>query len=159
MRLNVYKALLSGCAMVALSAAASAADMPLKAPILAPISSWAGFYAGMNGGYGWGNSSQHSTPTGGGSTGDGSYNINGGFVGGTLGYNWQMNNMLVGLETDYAWSGIKGSTTCDLGTTCGTNIRSFGTLRGRAGIVNGNWLVYGTGGWAFANVKIGRAHV
>lgn len=154
------KKILIAIAAVVISSAANAADMPVKAPVYKAVASdWSGFYAGINGGYGWGSSSQHSNviapsrdPS------DGSYNLNGGFVGGTLGYNWQITNWLLGVEGDYAWSGIKGSTTCDLGTTCGTNIRSFGTLRGRLGIVNGNWLVYGTGGWAFANVNAYDLH-
>ena len=33
MRLNAIRAIISGCAVIALTAAASAADMPMKAPI------------------------------------------------------------------------------------------------------------------------------
>ena len=38
--------------------------------------------------------------------------ISGGLVGGTLGYNWQMNQIVFGLETDLDWSNIRGSATC-----------------------------------------------
>jgi len=129
-----------------------------KAPVFV-AANWTGAYVGVNGGYGWGNSSQRSTvlpvpddedeeePT------DGDYKVTGGFAGGTLGYNWQVNNWLLGVEGDYAWSGIKGSTVCGAGTECGTKIHSFGTVRGRVGFTQGNFLVYGTGGWAVADVN------
>lgn len=74
-------------------------------------------------------------------------------VGGTLGYNWQRDSLLWGLEGDYSWSGVRGSTTCDEGSSCGTDMKSFGTLRGRVGIVADDMLVYFTGGWAVADVQ------
>jgi outer membrane immunogenic protein len=154
----MMKQLLCGAAILMLPLTAGAADLPAaqpayKAPPQAfPVYSWNGFYAGINGGYGWGTSSQHSNVVRG-DPSDGSYNINGGFVGGTVGYNWQVTNWILGVEGDYAWSGIKGSTTCDDAALCGTELRSFGTVRGRFGVVQNDFFVYGTGGWAVANVN------
>ena len=42
----------------------------------------------------------------------GAFDTSGGLVGGTLGYNWQMGQVVFGLEGDLDWSNINGSTTC-----------------------------------------------
>jgi len=84
--------------------------------------------------------------------GDGDYKVAGGIIGGTLGYNWQRQGIVVGIESDFAWAGVSGSTTCGLGTKCGTDMETFGTVRGRLGLISGDSLFYLTGGWAFAHV-------
>jgi outer membrane immunogenic protein len=128
---------------------------------------WTGGYVGIEGGYGQGHSNQTDpgipapiiqVPTQ--PVGDGSYSVNGGVVGGTLGYNWQTGPWVFGVEGDYSWSGIQGrSNVCGPTTVtphpCGTKLDSFGTLRGRVGHTvgaTGNWLLYGTGGLAVGNV-------
>jgi outer membrane immunogenic protein len=144
--------------------AASAADMALKAPLAAPPFSWTGPYIGISGGYGWG----HSNQTDGGipcvdcvvATADGSFALQGGLVGGTFGYDWQRGPWVFGLEGDYSWADIHGSSDdCGAGSgnphACGTKLESLGTFRGRIGHVmgaNGNWLPYVAGGLAFGEV-------
>ena len=113
---------------VALSAAsASAADMAArytKAPLVAPIYNWTGFYVGLNAGGAWNESNVTSTVfSEGGYFADtspaaialaGNQNINkSGFTGGvTAGYNWQINNAMLGVETrnrprrKRRWAGI-----------------------------------------------------
>ena len=46
----------------------------------------------------------------GGSTWDGieAFEVSGGVVGGTIGYNYQINQFVIGVETDIDWSGIEG---------------------------------------------------
>src|SRR4051812_8054093 len=80
--------------------AANAADlprrgvaMPTKAQAYAPVYNWTGLYLGLSGGGTWGHSSW-SNP----STGD--FNVSGGLVGGTVGYNWQTGNIVLGAEAD-----------------------------------------------------------
>ena len=147
-----FKPLLLSAVLLALPLAAHAADLPLKAPpYVAPVAVWPGPYIGINGGFGWGSSSQRDTtlliP------GDGDYSVRGGFVGGTAGYNWQLSNWLLGLEGDYAWSGIKGSSAVCGGTNeCGTKLRSFGTARARIGPLLGSTLIYVTGGAAVGDI-------
>lgn len=116
----------------------------------------AGFYAGVDAGYGWGSSHQQDTPL---PTPpavipeDGDYNVNGGFIGGTLGYNWRFSNWLLGAEGDYAWSDVSGaSSVCGGVNACGTKLRSFGTARVRLGPVFGRTLLYATGGATFGDV-------
>src|ERR1039457_79962 len=103
---------------------AQAADLPArsnppsyyKAPSELPFS-WTGFYAGINAGYAWGQSSW-SDPTVGADSGN--FNTSGGVVGGQLGYNWQMGPVVLGIETDGDWIGVKGST-AGLGGVCATD--------------------------------------
>ena len=86
------KLLLSSSVLVALGVAGSAlaADLPVytKAPPPAPVYSWTGWYFGVNGGGGWGRSSHTSTIIAPVTTGD--FDVSGGLVGGTAGYNMQI---------------------------------------------------------------------
>ena len=79
--------------------------------------------------------------------------MSGGILGGTLGYNWQKGRWVFGLEGDYSWADISGSSNvCGFPVhSCGTGLDSLGTLRGRIGYTvgtSGTWLPYVTGGLA-----------
>jgi len=146
------RVLLAGVALAALMGSASAADIPrrvVERPVAAPVPhvvayNWTGFYAGLNAGWGWG------------ANGNG----DGGLVGGTLGYNWQMNNIVFGVETDLAWSGIDTDRRCRFGggVSCEVNNDWFGTVRGRLGIAMDRFMPYVTGGVAYGDVdaRVGR---
>ncbi len=62
---------------------------------------WTGFYVGGNFGYSWGraNSVIASTPAG--TTSTNSQDLNGAVGGGQIGFNWQTNNFVWGLEADF----------------------------------------------------------
>jgi outer membrane immunogenic protein len=85
----------------------------------------------------------------------------GGMFGGTVGYNWQEDNFVYGVEGDWSWVGSKITTNHNIGTGgLGVNITNdvswLATVRGRVGIVAAqNNLIYLTGGLAFAHVKNG----
>jgi outer membrane immunogenic protein len=67
---------------------------------------WTGAYVGINGGGAWGRPDWTSVPD----LASGTYNISGGLVGGTLGYNLQTDGPFVwGVEGDLAWSGVRGT--------------------------------------------------
>jgi outer membrane immunogenic protein len=127
---------------------ANAADiqqrsMPTKAPAyVAPIYNWTGPYIGISGGYGWG-SSNFGDP-------------DGGLFGATLGYNWQMGSMIVGLEGDISWSGLEGN---DSGAGRSVNNDWLGTVRGRLGFNGGRFMPYVTGGLAVGNIDASVAGV
>jgi len=138
---------------------ASAADiarrpaMPAKAPAyVAPPYNWTGPYVGINGGGGWGNSS-FSAPLP--ST---NFDTSGGLVGGTLGYNWQANQIVFGLEGDIDWSHFTGSGTCG-GVSCSVRNDWLGTARGRLGYAFDRFLPYVTGGAAFGNIKTAKTGI
>ena len=148
------KFLLAGLGVLALGvAAASAADMPrshpmpAKAPVYVPPPySWTGGYIGINGGGGWGWSS-FSAPYA-----SNSFDTSGGLVGGTLGYNWQSDRFVLGLEGDMDWSSFRASAPC-AGTPCETRNDWLGTVRGRLGYTIDNFMPYVTGGLAVGNIK------
>jgi outer membrane immunogenic protein len=179
------------------SGASLAADMPVKAPLYKappPVADrWTGFYAGVNGGYGWGHRSggyaancgdpfdviqqifgpcppapPGPPPFGGTLPAPPRFNATGGLAGAQGGFNWRFGSSAVtGIEVDYDWSGIQGSSVSNFlfvpqtfppGTpgssfTAGENVKGLGTVRGRLGFLpNENWLVYATGGFAYARV-------
>src|SRR5207253_1119057 len=110
-------------AAATLSGAALAADMAVKArPAAVDIGyNWSGFYLGGNVGYSWGRSRDDSSLTNGAGAilfaSSGRSNLDGVVGGGQLGYNWQMQNWLWGLEADIQGSGERGSRnfTCPTG--------------------------------------------
>jgi outer membrane immunogenic protein len=155
------KIVLAGATAFALvSAPAFAADIPVKAAPMAapaPAFSWTGFYVGVQGGYGWGRH-QFFDETGGSNV----YHVTGGVAGGTLGYNLQIGSAVVGIEGDISWADIKGKTGSSPGFGCGpagafcaSEIKWFGTLRGRLGPAWGQLLPYVTGGVAWAGMEGG----
>ena len=125
---------LLGAAALGISVA-NAADMPtkmpVKAPIVAPAYNWTGFYIGAAGGWGWGRTNHRdltATPFD-----RGPWNIDGGILGGTIGYNWQMSQWVFGVEGDGSWAHIHKDflgVACATGL-CFTDIRALGTLRAR----------------------------
>jgi outer membrane immunogenic protein len=153
--------LLASAALIALSGAASAADLAraapyTKAPMMEPGVNWSGFYIGAMGGYGF---SDHVRTTVGGATFTTSgSDINGGFGGGTIGYNWQTGPWVFGLEADAAGADISDSATA-IGVTVTERINAFGTATGRIGYAVGPTLFYAKGGYAWADNEISASAV
>ena len=150
--------LLAASMLTALSLSAFAADMPSrKPPVVAPVAaplSWIGLYVGANAGYAFGASSQRD----GFAVADGDYHVKGGVIGGAVGYNWQFQNYVYGLEADASFASIAGSSSaCGLNFSdphlCGTKSDAFGSARLRGGYLIDTTLVYATGGLAVARIK------
>jgi outer membrane immunogenic protein len=138
--------------------AAMAADLPMKAAPPVVIYDWTGFYLGASGGGSFGQSTHIDQATGLGDTLG--YNVRGGLVGGTIGYNWQMSRLVIGFEGDVSWAGEYGSHNDD-GLAGNPAFQSYtkenwvATARGRVGYAANNLLFYGTGGYAGAGVEAG----
>jgi outer membrane immunogenic protein len=157
----MQRALASATALVTLAATislASAADLgrrppppPPAPPVYAPLPyfNWTGFYIGINGGGAWGGSSQFDFP---GSTST-SFHTSGWLAGGTLGANYQLGHLVLGLEGDIDASDIHGSSACmGGGFLCQTRTDWLGTARGRIGYAFDRFLPYLTGGLAVGHL-------
>jgi outer membrane immunogenic protein len=152
--------LLSTAALLPMTITAYAADLPSRYPppvAPAPIFTWTGFYAGGQVGYQWTTSSSgrtYFTATGAPTPGYANYNSAGVIGGGHVGYNYQINQFVLGIEGD-----VEGSTFYGSGPYASaayrflTTIDVQGSVRGRLGYAWDRLLIYGTGGVAFASVK------
>jgi len=138
--------------------AANAADMAAKAPTYkaAPAQlgySWSGFYVGGLAGYGWGTGTHCDTNC----IGVPNVDPKGWNAGVTLGHNWQLANWVLGVEGDWSWANMKGSSPNIPGFgclgSCGTKIKSFETIRGRVGYAFDRFLPYLTAGVAFTQLE------
>jgi outer membrane immunogenic protein len=142
-------------AMVVISLPSRAADMPIKGyrPAVVAYYNWTGFYLGANGGYGFGTTqwTDPSTPGPAGTTG--SFKTKGSVFGVTAGYNYQLGSVVLGVEGDYDWSSIKGTTTSATCPGCETSNSWLATFRGRVGYAFDRWLPYLTGGLAYGDIK------
>jgi outer membrane immunogenic protein len=159
---KVFHATAALSALLATSMAANAADVyarpryapppPVYAP---PPFSWTGFYVGGNIGGAWANRDVTDTFLG---VNFNSGNNNGVFIGGVqLGYNWQINYFVLGIEADFDGAANNNNTrtvftpfTPAVGPIQVTsNNRWITTLAARFGVTNGPWLFYGKagGGW------------
>jgi outer membrane immunogenic protein len=138
--------------LAALTGSAAAADLSRPAPapyykgpaFVPPSYNWSGFYVGVNGGGGFGSSAWNST---------GSFDISGGQVGGTVGYNYQWGQAVVGVEGDIDWTNLKGSTSTFCAPGCTTSNTWLSTARARLGYAADRFMPYVTGGAAFGNIR------
>ena len=146
---------------------------------------WLGSYIGGNLGYGWGRTTAPLVEVAGccffpltGQFGPGFFPANisarqsGLIGGGQIGYNYKIETLLVGIESDFQYAHVNGSS----GTVTGSVLQGFplrpvpiyykqdqtlewlGTTRGRLGFVAGDKaLIYGTGGVAYGRtVAVGN---
>ena len=132
--------------------AASAADMAVKAPYAAPVPvfSWTGCYVGVHAGAGVLHDQgfqpgliafdRHGT---------------GGLAGGQIGCNYQTGMLVLGIEGEGFWSGMK-VTADQFGGINGNTLVSTGSIKNvwdydiaaRFGVAFDRALVYGKAGWA-----------
>ncbi len=110
-------------------------------------SDWSGLYVGLNGG---GGIAQLGV--------DGAPQMHGGLAGGHLGYNWQAESLVYGIEADFDWSDIEHDYVVGrFGPAIFTaTLRQdwSSSFRGRIGVSDGPVLVYATFGLVFAGVSL-----
>jgi outer membrane immunogenic protein len=141
----------------------SYAGDPQPGVIVSRMHAWTGPYADVFAGYGWGNA--RSTSPFDSNLGyyynwtDHAYSssTHGFFGGGALGFDWQSGPLVLGLEGEIGYLGLKGSATdpnYEPGTTpiADTVMRLksdiYSAAYGRFGITEGHLLLYGKGGMA-----------
>ncbi len=133
---------------------AMAADLPApEVPMIAAapvVWSWTGFYAGLfiGGGFNGDIDGHHGKK----STDD----LSGVFGGGYVGYNWQMDSFLLGLETDAGFTGWDTDQGKGKHKGWKGEVGVIGSVRGRVGFAWDRFLLYGTGGFAYANLDINK---
>jgi outer membrane immunogenic protein len=123
-------------------------------PAPPPVYNWTGIYAGANLGWGFANNTDTGvlrlfvaplTTT---STGT----ANGAVAGGQIGFNYQINAVVLGIEGDFDWSGLSSTAAVPLVSET-SKLQWIGTVRGRAGFALDRVLLYGTGGVAFIGLS------
>jgi outer membrane immunogenic protein len=160
------------------SASALAADMGARTPytkapaMMETVSNWTGFYVGLNAGGAWTQKDDAvlSLPAGppqlflpflasGSIPTNYSNRASGVVAGAQLGYNWQVQNIVFGLETDISGSSLKASQTVNTTTPSAfilvysTKADYVGTVRARLGtLITPKLLTYLTGGFAYGQV-------
>jgi outer membrane immunogenic protein len=132
----------------------------------APAPVWAGFYLGANGGYGWSAQDSMVSAEISGQAGAMLAQVmpaaptnpslalqrEGGFGGGQIGYNYQANRFVLGLEADIQGGEISGDTSGPMLNLEGS-LDWFGTVRGRLGYTFDRALIYATAGFAYGGAS------
>jgi outer membrane immunogenic protein len=146
--------LVSATGLALCPGAATAGDLPLLRAPVAPVASapgaiysWTGFYVGGQVGAGASRSSWSDPVTVGNNTFTGGAAFLGG---GVLGADYRWNALVLGVEGDFNWTGMKGNGTDFVGDPIGAETQWTSTVAGRVGAAFNRLLVYGKGGAAFA---------
>lgn len=174
---TAFRSAVSAVALLTLASAASAADLPAyeAAPLVSvPSFTWTGFYIGATAGYMFGDRDIKTS----GNTPGTALNVQnrlrppslgidgkGLIVGGTIGYNYQFDNapVVIGLEADLSYTDIDEKASYNraplapatgvINSRYNQELKYLGTVRGRLGYAFGQFLVFGTGGLAYGEVK------
>jgi outer membrane immunogenic protein len=83
------------------------------------------------------------------------YDVDGAVYGAFIGYNWQRNNIVYGIEAGLNGTDFDGHTDCGfIGLAdCSRELSYYGTVVGRLGYAVNNFLFYGFGGVAWGEVE------
>lgn len=153
-----HSLLIATLALTGMTLPAVAADLMVTepAPVVASAYDWSGAYVGAFGGYASGTvdwtGDFYVGPTLADSE-NGSFDVDGWLLGGTVGVNMQSGAFVFGVEGDLAWANVSGEGEAidDPGPDASypsMTLDYLGTLRVRAGIAADSVLIYATGGLA-----------
>jgi outer membrane immunogenic protein len=169
---------------VVISAAAAAISAFAGPAFAQDAYDWTGFYIGAHAGMNWGDANNETLIVAGGGPvvippediariNAGIDNSeNGGFTGGAqFGYNYQMGGLVLGLETDIGVLALDQDNSRTFASavlinppvafTVSQKVSSdwMWTVRPRIGWAGGPWMLYLTGGFAMANIKLETSYV
>jgi outer membrane immunogenic protein len=140
---------------LAVASLAAAAVLTLTSAQAQVTNPWNGLYVGVNGGYAWQDVGGVFDSGGVAANLTGS-DLNGAVVGGQIGYNWQSNGLLLGVEFDAmtrAGSEEHISIASTPAAVVGVDMDYLASVRGRLGWAINNWLLYGSVGWGFSRFE------
>lgn len=143
-----------GMLALGVTAPASAADLRVKAPppapVVVPVYNWTGFYIGINGGWGQVENCWDFQTVAGPFFADGCHDRSGGLFGGQIGYRWQTNQFVFGLEAQGDWADLTSTRTSLLNPAFSTRASTdaIGLFTGQIGWAWNAALLYVKGGAA-----------
>jgi outer membrane immunogenic protein len=162
--------LLSTAALIALASQALAADLPTRkeapsAPV-APAFNWTGFYGGLDVGVGandsrWDNSADPNN-----AETNGPFDVNSAafLAGGFAGYNYQINNFVLGVEGSVSYVGLNSDSSPSLSlafpldsVTIKTKQDWLGSADAKLGYAIDRIMLYAVGGVAFTDYGLSEA--
>lgn len=166
----MFKRTLTSLAFVALAGTAMAADLPSrKGPVLAPIApifTWTGFYVGVNAGAVFTDADIRTEGNAANTIANVAANRRpaslsqdetGFTIGGQVGYNYQIGNIVLGAEADLAYTDISRRTsftsTLNDRAVFSQDLEYLGTVRARVGYAFDRFMIYATGGLAYGEAK------
>src|SRR5579864_3768207 len=133
--------------------------MKQVAPAPPPECNWTGFYIGINVGGQWGHSEDKDLDDYNADDQQWGYDESGVVAGGQIGYNFQFNWLVLGIEGDLGYMNLDGrgvepaAARFSGSDTFGeTDSDFYTTIRGRLGFAWGHWLFYSTGGGIGVNL-------
>jgi outer membrane immunogenic protein len=138
----------------------SGKEMKQVAPAPLPECNWTGFYFGALAGYARGDLVWKDVDFGDNDTMV-DRNQSGALYGGELGFNYQWNWLVLGIEGTFAYSDVQAHTAKDLfdeANVYDTRSDWQGTIAGRAGLAWNKFLFYGKGGVAFNQQRYAWRH-
>ncbi|MDX2258918.1 MAG: outer membrane beta-barrel protein [Hyphomicrobiaceae bacterium] len=132
------------------------AGAPARADSLPPI--WTGLFIGAHGGAGWGEADRDIGIID-------EIDLGGGLGGLSAGYLWQSGAWVFGAEGEASWGATDGNNTLSARTNLfgvpvsstldvGADVQALYALKAKAGYAAGPWLLYATGGVAWADVEV-----
>jgi len=166
--------LVSAAAVALLTSGAIAADIPVveELPVVAPVATgfdWSGFYTGGFVGYGWANvevddvDGYNDVIGTADDEGDFNYDTESFYFGTLIGYNLHWDWFLLGVEAEIGrlefedeqqLPDFEDDPDREGDSIASVDVDTFGNVSGRLGLTWNNVLLYGKGGFAFADVEV-----
>lgn len=143
----------TGVVLSLVAAVAVAGNDEASRSIYSQANRWDGFYAGLQGGYSWGDTDADALwgPVGASETF--SYGSKGGLIGMYGGYMRRIDQVLLGIETDFDIADVDGAGNSTVAARQTTHVDWMGSLRARIGIAIDSSLLYVTGGIAYGQLQ------
>jgi outer membrane immunogenic protein len=149
-KISLVAMVAAGFTMPALAADFPAIPFAKAPPMYVALYNWSGFYIGANGGWAQSHNCWDFVPVAGGIIPNGCTDQSGGVVGGQIGYRWQTNQFVFGLEAQGDWADINSTRVSIFNPAFSTRVKvdGIGLFTGQVGYAWNAALLYVKGGAA-----------